>query len=47
MCLTCGLEGPHGLELLDDRGEGRGDHRDHDEDGEQQDEEGGHDQLHV
>ena len=42
MNYTCGLQRPDSLELLDDRGEGVGDHRDHDEDCEQQDEDCGH-----
>ena len=34
------LQPPDSLELLDNRGEGVGDDRDHDEEGEQEDEEG-------
>ena len=44
---TCRLQRPHGFQLLDDGGEGVGDDGDHDEDGEQQDQQRRHDQLHV
>ena len=41
------LQSPETLQLLDDRGESIGNDRDHDEEGEEQDEHGGHDQLDI
>ena len=44
---TCSLQGPHGLHLPEDGGEGVGDDGEDDDHGEQEDGEGGQDQLHV
>ena len=41
------FQSPDSLELLDDGWEGVGDDGDHDEEGEEEDEDGGHDQLDV
>ena len=47
LLLTSFLESPDCLQLLDDGGEGVGDDGDHDEQGEEEDEHRGHDQLDV
>ena len=45
--LTCCFQSSDSSQLLDDRGEGVGDDSEHDKDGEEEYEEGGHDELDI
>ena len=45
--ITCCFQSSDCSQLLDDRGEGIGDDSEHDKDGEEEYEEGGHDELDI